>query len=131
MTVNSVLKTVCSSRQRAPGDVVEGRHRQHFPFGDGPFATAAVNIGVAGTVTASIVDGGRNLPSTITLCFTDNHWDMYGATGRFAAVAFPAEGDTTLIVCRPQRSSPSARATRPQLRLKSTTRHAGIYKRAS
>ena len=39
--------------------------------GTGLFASAAVNIGAAGDITATVDDGGKGLPLTVTLCRSD------------------------------------------------------------
>lgn len=50
----------------------DGIVRLEGPNGAGFFATAAVNIGISGTVSASADDGGKELPVTLQLCETDN-----------------------------------------------------------
>ena len=53
------------------------------------FTAAAMNVGVAGTVTASVDDGGRNLPLAITLCRTETGacTAPLAASSRFALAA--------------------------------------------
>ena len=75
--LNTLILTASSD---APPDLVaigatpsnDGVVRLEGPNGAGFFATAAVNIGSNGTVTASADDGGKELPVTLQLCETDN-----------------------------------------------------------
>ena len=67
----------------------DGVVRLESTNGIGFFATAAVNIGAAGTVTATADDGDKNLPVLLALCETDSagNWII---CGNDLARSFPA-----------------------------------------